>query len=794
MARLSLLLASALYLFGSNARADSTTNYSSTAYLSSGYINLGEWQDAYDKSTALLDSLSFDEKLAIACEGSGGNFSALYFKDSAASVLYEYYVTTWPAAISLAHSWNKTAISGHGGALASEHKARGVNVVTAPTSQPLGRNPWGGRNGETFGPDSYLNGILAGLQAKAIADTGVIPSGKHFLLNEQETNRNGGASRSASKGSLSNPFSANADDKTTHETYLFPFYDIVKSGMAGVMCSLNQVNNTQSCENADLLLGLLKSEIGFPGLVHPDVGGQHTAYGSFNGGLDYGSSQYWSNETITQGIANGTITLEALNDKVVRNVIAYYKLGQDAGYPSQAETGEYVSPDPRKGHAALAREYASDSIVLLKNEKNALPLSAPRKLAVFGWHAGAAVVGPNTPLDVVGDELSVFQGHMAQVGGSGQGSFSYLVTPLYALTTKSIEDGTMLRHILNDTILTSSSSGGMGGGGAGGGISSNATSSGNSTGGAPGGAPGGGGGGGGSGSGYSDSTGTSQTTLNFAYNQDACLVFLNAYSGEGGDRSELHNADQDALVNEVASNCNNTIVIINTTGPRLVDGFAENDNVTAIVYGGPLGEQSGNAIIDVLYGTVNPSGKLAHTIAKNETDYNVQTSEEANITYTEGNYIDYKYFDKYNVTPRYEFGYGLSYSTFGYSSDLTVSSNATAGYANGTRTIGGREDLWDVVATVSTTVENTGSVDGAEVAQLYVSFPEAADQPLRSLRGFEKVQIAAGQSATVSFPLRKRDLAHWDVTAQEWSVEAGDYTLYVGASSRDLKAQTTLTI
>lgn len=280
-----------------------------------------------------------------------------------------------------------------------------------------------------------------------------------------------------------------------------------------------------------------------------------------------------------------------------------------------------------------------------------------------------------------------------------------------------------------------------------------------------------------------------------ANKQPITPLFLDcAQRGEKG--SVLYtNSLLPSLVNEVASNCNNTIVVINTTGQRLVDGFIENENVTALVYGGALGEQSGNAIIDVLYGDVNPSGKLAHTIAKNESDIAFfKTSEEANITFSEGNYIDYKYFDKYNITPRYEFGYGLSYTTFEYGNDLAVTSNATAGYANGTRTIGGREDLWDDVATVTATVSNTGSLDGAEVAQLYVGFPQAADMPARSLRGFEKVNIAAGGSATVTFTLKKRDLSHWDAEAKEWKVEAGDYTLYLASSSRNIKAQTTLTV
>ncbi|KUJ09830.1 uncharacterized protein LY89DRAFT_597643, partial [Mollisia scopiformis] len=275
--------------------------------------------------------------------------------------------------------------------------------------------------------------------------------------------------------------------------------------------------------------------------------------------------------------------------------------------------------------------------------------------------------------------------------------------------------------------------------------------------------------------------------------------FLNAWSGEGGDRSELYNATQDTLVNTVADNCNNTIVVINTTGPRLVDQWITHSNVTGVLYGGPLGQESGNAIDDILFGAVNPSGKLAHTIAKNESDYdaNTQITESLEIDFSEGNYIDYKYFDKYNVTPRFEFGYGLSYTTFNYSEQVTVTSNATAlaqAYATGALAVGEREDLWDVVATVSSSISNTGDVAGAEVAQLYVAFPDAADEPVRQLRGFDKVMIQPGESEAVSFELKRRDLSVWDVGAQAWKIESGEYVFYVGASSRDLRASATLTV
>lgn len=438
-------------------------------------------------------------------------------------MLDEYFVTTWPAPLALAHSWNRTLVYGQASGLAKEHKARGSNMINAPTTQPMGRSAWGGRNGETYGPDNYLNGKLTGLMVKGAFDQGVATGAKHFLLNEQETNRKGSSSVGGrtSQGNLSSSYSANADDKTIHETYAWSFYDAVKNNLAGIMCAMNKVNGTYSCENDALLMDLLKSEIGFAGLVYGDVGGQHTCYGSFNGGLDYAESTmgsgYWTNDTITEGLSNGTISMDLLNDKATRNLMGWYMLGQDEGYPSEAANGDYITPDPRAGHAKLAREYAADSLVLLKNKNNALPLSNTRNVAIFGWHAGAGFSGPNTPMDVSGEEPAVFQGHMAQVGGSGQGSFSYLVTPMYAFTTKAMENGMMLRYQLNDSVVTTDPESDGAGGGS-----------------------------------YSDSTANARTTASLAYGQDACVVFLNAYSGEGGDRSELYNEDQDTYAHTPA--------------------------------------------------------------------------------------------------------------------------------------------------------------------------------------------------------------------------------------------------
>ncbi|RDW58789.1 hypothetical protein BP6252_13265 [Coleophoma cylindrospora] len=768
MARLSSISLLGLLYYGNIVAATASSNY--TDYLlSSGTVKLGEWQSAYDKASALVETLTTEEKLTIITGGSAGNFTALEMLDSSTNPYTYYYVTTWPAGLAMAMTWNQTGIHDQGQALGSEFRGKGINLAYAPTLQPLGRSAWGGRQGETYGPDSYLNGHMGGQFVKGMADAGVIPSAKHFILNEQETNRQGstsggggmggppGSSNSSTTTATTStlPYNSVADDKTFHETYLAPFYDAVKSGIGGAMCSMNRINGTYACENQVTLGKYLKAELGFPGIVHPDVGGQHNGIESANAGEDFGSSMYWSNSTLGVGLTNGSFTEARLNDMVIRNMMGFYRYSQDASYPA------YVSPtadvDVRGDHPAVARARGAESIALLKNTNNALPLKSKRSVSIFGYHAAPRYLGPNTALSVNTGTASTMIGHMTQVGGSAMGSLAYETTPFQVFTNRAASDGFMLRWWLNDSVVTTTS--GMSGAG----------------------------------------TVLTETTIGVADNSDVCICFLNAWSGEGGDRSELTNADQDNLVNTVADNCNNTIVVINTTGPRLVDQWISHENVTGVLYAGPLGMESGNAIDDVLFGAVNPSGRLIHTIAKNESDYDPGTaiSENETIDFTEGNYIDYKYFDKYNITPRYEFGYGLSYTSFAYGTNISIQADTAAlqqEYATGQIAIGGKEDLWNIVANVTATVTNTGNITGADVPQLYVTFPDAADQPIRQLRGFQKVSVAPSATETVTFTLRRRDLSYWDVVAQNWAVAKGQYTFYLAASSRDMKASTTLTL
>ncbi|KAH8647383.1 glycoside hydrolase family 3 protein [Xylariales sp. PMI_506] len=773
---------------------------SSAALLSSGSVDLGIAEAAYEKAKAFVSTLTNAEKIAIITaediSDSNATWTAYAAEDGASGINMNFFVSGFTAPSALAMTWNQSLFETSFRALGDEFYEAGYNLVDGPVSSPMGRVVYGGRVPEGFAPDPYLNGIAMSKAVTGMNDAGVIAVGRHFLFNEQETNR-----------SSSTRYSSNADDKTVREVYMWPFADGVNAGMMAVMCAMNRVNDTLSCENSQLLSSYLKSDLGFPGLVMPDAGAQSTSYGSANAGLDRGSSSLWSETILEAGIANGSFTQDRLDDMAIRNVIGYYYVGLDDGeQPSEMSTTEYR--DVRGDHADIIQQVGDEAIVLLKNNNQdgtgrGLPLSKPRTISLFGAHAGPAMAGPNQAFSISGAPSDVYQGHYASSGGSGQASFSYLMTPFQAISTRAIADRSMIWWIMNDTYSSSSSTSSSSGMPT---MSDNSTSISDGNGTASSNSSssfGGAGGAGGAGGGLSNlGSGTAVTPSfeSYASNSAVCLVFLNAASGEGGDRSELYNADGDALVNTVADTCNNTIVVVNTVGPRLVDGWIEHDNVTAVLYSGLLGEQSGNAIANVLYGDANPSGKLTYTLPKNESDYpsEFNVCEDSDCDYTEGVYIDYRWFDANNVTVRYPFGYGLSYTNFTYSSNVTaIVTNTTAlsyQYASGALGLGGKADLWDEVVNVTTSIQNTGSIEGAEVAQLYISFPDEADQPLRVLRGFTKTTIAPGATAVISFTLRRRDLSYWDTTAQAWAVASGDYTLAVGSSSRDLFASTTLSI
>lgn len=284
---------------------------------------------------------------------------------------------------------------------------------------------------------------------------------------------------------------------------------------------------------------------------------------------------------------------------------------------------------------------------------------------------------------------------------------------------------------------------------------------------------------------------------------DVCIVFGNAFACEAYDRRELQDEYTDTLIKNVANQCNKTIVVLHNAGPRVVDGFVDHANVSAILFAHLPGQDSGNALVSLLYGEANPSGKLPYTLAKNESDYavlNPSKPEGAFVNFpqsnfTEGVYVDYRHFDKNDITPRYEFGYGLSYTSFNLSNaqvQHVEGGNTKDEYPTGEVIPGGHADLWDNIVFISVDVQNTGSEHaGAEVVQVYVGIPGG---PVRQLRGYDKVYLQPGEKQTSKMVLSRRDLSAWDVKAQKWQLQKGKYTIYIGTSSRNLPLKETLEI
>ncbi|KAM0818184.1 putative Beta-glucosidase L [Seiridium cardinale] len=724
------------------------------ATLSGASLVLGQstasWSAAYEKANTALAKLSSSDKINIVsgigwdkgpCVGNTAAISSIGYpqlclQDGPLGVRYGNGVTAFTPGIQAASTWNRSLIQERGQFMAEEAKGCGIHVLLAPVAGPLGKIPTGGRNWEGFGVDPYLTGIAMADTITGMQTAGVQATAKHYIGNEQELNRE--------------TMSSNMDDRTMHELYLWPFADAVQANVASVMCSYNKLNSTWACENDMIINQLLKSELGFQGYVMTDWNAQHTTSQSANAGLDMtmpgsdydGGTVLWGN-LLSSAVSSGEVQQSRVDDMVRRILAAWYLTGQDSGYPSIN-----IQASVQGTHKTNVRSVARDGIVLLKNEGGILPLNKPSKLALVG---SAAVVNPSGANSCT--DRGCNTGALGMGWGSGTANypckhFTFLfgdfVAPADAIETQAAADGTTI------TLSTT------------------------------------------------DSTSSVGSVVSGA---DAAIVFITSDSGEGyitvennvGDRTNLdpwHSGN--ALVQAVAQSNQNVIVVVHSVGPVILETILALPQVKAIVWAGLPSAESGNALVDILYGSTSPSGKLPYTIAKATTDYGTSVSS-GDDSYKEGLYIDYRHFDQANISPRYEFGYGLSYTNFTYSG-ITISGTPTSGPATGTVAPGGHADLFETVATVTATVENAGGIDGSEVAQLYVGYPTSAGAPPKQLRGFEKLPLDAGASGTATFALRRRDLSYWDVELQNWVIPSGVFNITVGASSRDIRQVATITV
>ncbi|KIX06192.1 uncharacterized protein Z518_04166 [Rhinocladiella mackenziei CBS 650.93] len=816
----------------------------------------GDWGAAYEKARAFVSQLTLLEKVNLTtgvgwesdrCVGNVGaipriGFPSLCMQDGPLGVRNADYVSAFPAGLNVAATWDRNLARIRGQAMGEEHRAKGVDVQLGPVCGPLGRSPEGGRNWEGFSPDPYLTGALIGPTIQGIQTAGVMACTKHYVGNEQEHFRQVGESQDYG-WNITAALSSNIDDKTMHELYLWPFADAVRAGTASVMCSYEQINNSYGCANSYTMNHLLKNELNFQGFIMSDWQAQHSGVGTALAGLDMtmpGDTlfstgyTYWGTN-LTIAVINGTIPEWRIDDMATRIMAAYFYVGRDTNYVptnfyswSRNTYDKIHAADPNSPvglvnehvnvqdeHRNVIRQVGQASNVLLKNT-GGLPLTGQEKqVGIFGYDAGSNPWGANGC-----PNRECNNGTLAMGYGSGTAEFPYLVTPeqaiqQYVLTQTDGEVFAIL-HNYADTQIQS-----------------------------------------------------------LASQADVALVFANADSGEGfitidgntGDRNNLSLWEgADRLINNVTKYNPNTIVVLHTVGPVNVSAWYDNENVTGIIWAGLPGQESGNAIVDALYGFINPGGKLPFTIARNREDYGTDIIYEPNNgqfdapqdLFSEGVFIDYRFLDSKGIDPIYEFGFGLSYTTFEYS-DLIITPgnpapytppsgqtepapvlgtystdpaeylfpNDTIGYrpylfiypylnstdlkasaddpdyglptdqyvpagatdgspqpflaAGGAP--GGNPGLYEVVATVSATITNTGSVVGDEVAQLYVELGDG--EPPKVLRGFDRLTIEPGASATFTAELTRRDVSVWDITVQNW-VEVGNPVIYVGASSRNL--------
>lgn len=764
----------------------------SPAVLPSPYTTgAGGWEDALVKAKEFVAQLTLEEKADMVTGQPGpcvGNivaiprlgFPGLCLQDGPLSIRVADYASVFEAGVSAASTWDKDILYNRGFALGQEFRAKGAQIALAPVAGPLGRSAYGGRNWEGFSPDPYLTGVAMEKTIIGIQDAGVQATAKHYIGNEQEVQRNPTYNRNGTVTDvIQEALSANMDDRTMHELYLWPFANAVRAKCSSIMCAYQRLNGSYSCENSKALNGLLKGELGFQGYVMSDWGGTHSGVASIEGGLDmnmpgglgpYGmvpraGSFFGGN--VTLAVNNGTVNVSRVDDMIVRIMTPYYWLGQDSDFPSvdpsSADlntfsprstwlrefnlTGER-SRDVRGDHGELIRKHGAAATVLLKNENNALPLKAPKSIAVFGNDAGEDTQG-------FYNQANFEYGTLSAGGGSGTGRLTYLVTPLEAIKSRAAQDDALVQQWLNNTLIATSD----------------------------------------------------VTTLWVPKAPEVCLVFLKTWAEEAADRQHLDvDWNGNEVVESVARSCNNTIVVTHSSGINTLP-FADHPNVTAILAAHYPGQESGNAIVDVLYGDVNPSAKLPYTIAYNGSDYNAPPTTAVSTTgvhdwqswFDEKLEIDYRYFDAQNISVRYEFGFGLSYTTFEMGSDITVESlddAITSEPEDQPIVPGGNPALWENIYNVTVSVTNTGELDGATVPQLYVTFPAdstPAGTPPKQLRGFEKVFLTAGETQTVSFSLMRRDLSYWDIVSQQWLIPTGEFVISTGFSSRDLRASTKMT-
>ena len=613
------------------------------------------------------------------------------------------YATLLPSVLGAAASWDTDAAHLYGDVIGRELRAQGYNQSIGG-GVDLARDPRNGRLFEYPGEDPVLAGNTVGYLIKGVEDNHVLGDIKHYAMNDQETGRN-----------VVNAIIAH---KAAHESDLLAFEIGIRIGHpASVMCSYNKVNGDYACENDWLLNKVLKTEWKFPGFVVSDWEATHSTTKAALAGLDMEMpSDHWFGKPLMEAVQNGQVPQARLDDMVHRLLRSMFAAGV-IDHPPMPRT----VVDPFKG-LEDSQHIAEESIVLLKNEKNILPLNQDmHSIAIIGAHADKGVMsgGGSAQVDAPG-------------GDAVTGKPTAWGQPEYfpSAPMKYIQ-----QHAPNAAVK------------------------------------------------FDEGTDL-HAAAELAKHSDIAVVFADQYMSEGGDAPTIAlPGRQNELIEAVAKANPKTVVVLITGNPVSMPWL---DRVQGVMEAWYPGIGGGQAIANLMFGTVNFSAKLPITFAKSDADLphdkifglTPQTkngglpehwvADNKKVTfpadYTEGARFGYKWFDSENKTPLFPFGFGLSYTTYSYS-DLHVN----AGQRSATFT-----------------VRNTGQRAGTETAEVYVQLPQASGENFRRLAGWQRVLLAPGESKTVTVPMEPLALASWDTDTHSWKWLPGQYTVSAGSSSREL--------
>lgn len=632
----------------------------------------------------------------------------------------------YPALTCLAATWNPEMSLLYGKSIGEEARYRNKTVLLGPGVN-IYRTPLNGRNFEYMGEDPYLASRMVVPYVQGVQQNGVAACVKHFALNSQEVNRH--------------TTNAVVDDRALYEIYLPAFKAAVQEGKTwAIMGAYNLYKGQHCCHNQYLLNDILRGEWGFDGVVVSDWGGVHNTdqsitngldmeFGSWTDGLANGTSNAYDNYYLAvpylQRIQEGKVGTKELDEKVRRILRLAFRTTMDTKRPF----GSILSPE----HYEAARRIGEEGIVLLKNSNALLPidLNRAKKIAVVGENAVKMMtVGGGSSSLKVQREISPLDGIKARVGNKAEVVYArgYVgdASGEYngVVTGQNLQDDRSPEELIAEAVKVASDAD------------------------------------------YVIFIGG----LNKSNHQDC----------EDSDRKGLElSYGQDAVISALAK-ANKNLIVVNISGNAIAMPWV--NEVPAIVQDWYLGSEAGPALAAVLMGDVNPSGKLPFTFPVKLEDVpahslgeytGVSSRKVVDLKYNESIFVGYRWTDKQKkVKPLFPFGHGLSYTTFEYGKPVADSKTMSP----------------DGTLTVKVTVKNTGTREGQEVVQMYISDKKSSlPRPIKELKGFQKVKLAPGETKEVSFTIDKEALSYFDDAQHAWVAEPGKFDVIIAASAADIK-------